>query len=220
MLLQGRAKLIEEENGKRNKIQTRDNNFVDTIFIDNRNSSTNGKTLIICSEGNAGFYEIGIMVTPLELKYSVLGWNLPGFGGSTVSIFSYKYSFSLLTFKNYFQGQPYPDQVENAVDGVMQFAIHKLGFLPENILLFGWSIGAYSSLYVSSKYPDIKGVILDATFDDLLPLALPRMPEALSGIVKIAIRNYVNLNNSDLITQFNGPVHMIRRTEDEIICVE
>lgn len=34
--------------------------------------------------GNAGFYEIGIMITPLALKYSVLGWNHPGFGGSTV----------------------------------------------------------------------------------------------------------------------------------------
>jgi hypothetical protein len=39
---------------------------------------------VICSEGNAGFYEIGIMVTPLEAGYSVLGWNHPGFGGSTV----------------------------------------------------------------------------------------------------------------------------------------
>ena len=27
------------------------------------------------------------------------------------------------------------------MDAVMQFAIHKLGFLPENILVYGWSIG-------------------------------------------------------------------------------
>ena len=26
------------------------------------------------------------MVTPLQAKYSVLGWNHPGFGGSTVSM--------------------------------------------------------------------------------------------------------------------------------------
>lgn len=42
--------------------------------------------LVVCSEGNAGFYELGIMVTPLEAGYSVLGWNHPGFGGSTVMI--------------------------------------------------------------------------------------------------------------------------------------
>lgn len=89
MLVQGRAKLIEQEHGKRYKLQTSDNNDVDTVFIDNRNTagnSGNGKTLIICSEGNAGFYEIGIMTTPSSLNYSVLGWNHPGFGGSTVSI--------------------------------------------------------------------------------------------------------------------------------------
>lgn len=87
VLVQGRAKLVEEEHAKRYKLRTVDSNDVDTIFVDNRNGSDgniNGKTLVICSEGNAGFYEIGIMTTPLSLRYSVLGWNHPGFGGSTV----------------------------------------------------------------------------------------------------------------------------------------
>lgn len=85
VLVQGRAKLVEEESAKRYKLRTVDNNDVDTIFVDNRSDgNTNGKTLVICSEGNAGFYEIGIMTTPLALKYSALGWNHPGFGGSTV----------------------------------------------------------------------------------------------------------------------------------------
>lgn len=92
ILVQGRAKLIEEEHGKRFKLKTIDGNFIDALFIDNRlnisDSTVNGNTLIICSEGNAGFYEIGIMTTPIALKYSVLGWNHPGFAGSTVS--SYK----------------------------------------------------------------------------------------------------------------------------------
>lgn len=201
MLVQGRAKLVVENNAARNKVETIDGNEIDTIFVDNRSVSTdNGKTLVITAEGNAGFYEIGIMSTPLELRYSVLGFNHPGFAGSN--------------------GEPYPDQDQNAVDAVMQFAIQKLGFLPENILLFGWSIGAYSSLWLATQYPNIKGVILDATFDDLLYLALPRMPESLSGVVKIAIREHCNLNNNDLISNFNGPVAFVRRTEDEVICTE
>lgn len=85
MLLQGRIKLIEEEKGRRYKLRSKDNNDVDTLFVDNRENGLNGKTLVICSEGNAGFYEIGNMAIPIELKYSVLGWNHPGFGGSTVS---------------------------------------------------------------------------------------------------------------------------------------
>lgn len=90
ILVQGRAKLVEEESAIRYKLKTIDGNDIDTIFIDNRSNVTdnksNGKTLVICSEGNAGFYEIGIMTTPVALKYSVLGWNHPGFGGSTVSV--------------------------------------------------------------------------------------------------------------------------------------
>lgn len=88
MLLQGRSKLIVESNATRYKVKTSDENEIDTIFIDNRQTKSpneNGKYLVICSEGNAGFYEIGIVSTPLELKYSVIGWNHPGFGGSTVS---------------------------------------------------------------------------------------------------------------------------------------
>ena len=73
-----------------------------------------GKTLVICCEGNAGFYEIGIMATPITCGYSVLGWNHPGFYGST--------------------GRPYPDQEKMAVDSVMQFAINKLGFKVEDIV--------------------------------------------------------------------------------------
>lgn len=88
MLVQGRAKLIEHDRGARYKLKTIDNNDIDTLFIDNRagtkDEQANGRTLVICSEGNAGFYEIGIMVTPIALKYSVLGWNHPGFAGSTV----------------------------------------------------------------------------------------------------------------------------------------
>lgn len=93
MLVAGRVKLIEEERARRYKVRTVDDNDIDTIFVDNRDQQpstsggiSNGRTLVICSEGNAGFYEVGIMTTPLALKYSVLGWNHPGFGGSTVSV--------------------------------------------------------------------------------------------------------------------------------------
>ncbi|XP_058055132.1 phosphatidylserine lipase ABHD16A isoform X1 [Anopheles bellator] len=203
MIVEGRTKLVKKFSGERNKLKTTDGNEIDTIFVDYRhrkNNNANSATLVICSEGNASFYEIGIMSTPLELKYSVLGWNHPGFAGSS--------------------GRPYPDQDQNAIDAVLQFAIGELGFKPENIILYGWSIGGYSTLYGASLFPEVKGVILDATFDDVLQLALPRMPESISNIVKIAIREYVNLNNRDLITQYKGPVLFIRRTEDEIICSE
>ena len=172
---------------------------------------------MICCEGNAGFYEIGIMATPISLGYSTLGWNHPGFYGST--------------------GTPYPEQETMAVDAVMQFAIHKLGFKVENILVTGWSIGGFSSTWLAMNYPEISGLvrlrheddywtsltmnsnqILDATFDDLLPLAVPRMPASLSGIVTKAVKKFINLNVGEQLAQYPGPVRIIRRDHDEMIC--
>nr|CAD7256650.1 unnamed protein product [Timema shepardi] len=199
-LVEGRMKLVKEHSGERFKLQTLDGNEIDSMFIDKRNRHENGNILVVCAEGNAGFYEIGVMVTPIEANYSVLGYNHPGFGGST--------------------GTPYPDQEQNAIDAVMQFAIQRLNFLPENIILFGWSIGGYSTSWAAAQYPKIRGLILDATFDDVLPLAILKMPQLLAPIVRTTIREYINLNNYQLLTNYPGPVLIVRRTEDEVICTE
>lgn len=109
MLVEGRQKFIQEHGGMRRKVQTVDNNEIDTMFVDNRSRSNNGKTLVICSEGNAGFYEIGIVSTPLDMEYSVLGWNHPGFAGSSVSIaFVLQILVSLSMIYLIFLGQTIP----------------------------------------------------------------------------------------------------------------
>ncbi|KAH9361410.1 hypothetical protein HPB48_003916 [Haemaphysalis longicornis] len=184
MLVQGRARLIEEHNAIRHKLLTRDGNEIDSVFVDRRNSTVypNGNILVVCCEGNAGFYEYGIATTPIEAGFSVLGWNHPGFAGST--------------------GVPFPDQEKNAVDVVMQFAIHRLNFLPESIIVYAWSIGAFCATWAAMNYPDIRGLILDATFDDVLPLAASKMPPSLEPIVKRTIKGYLNLNNLEQLNSF------------------
>lgn len=200
-LIQGRSRLIDVNNGQRYKLETKDENQIDSMFIDRRNTgNSNGSTLVVCCEGNAGFYEIGIACTPISMGYSVLAWNHPGFAGSS--------------------GKPYPPQELNAIDAVMQFAIKKLGFRVENILVFGWSIGGFTSTWAAMNYPDIKGLILDASFDDILPLAINTMPSWSESIVRLAIREHVNLNNAEQLIKYPGPVLIIRRTEDEVICLE
>ena len=52
----------------------------------------------------------------------------------------------------------------------------KLHFPLNNIVIFAWSIGGYSACWTAVHYPDIQGLILDAIFDDVLPLAQRRMP--------------------------------------------
>lgn len=198
-LQQGRKKLIEEKSGERFKLKTPDSNELDVFFIDRRHETNKGSTLIICTEGNAGFYEIGIMATPLELGYSIFGWNHPGFGCST--------------------GTPYVDEEYCAMETIMQFAFQRLNFTPENIILFGWSIGGFASSFAASKYPDIGGVVLDATFDNILPLARRQIPAVFSSIVNVTIQLHANLNIAENLITYNGPIRLIRRSEDEIIAL-
>lgn len=63
-LIEGRAKIIENKGAIRSMIKTFDDkNSIDTVFIDRRNTPfKNGQTLIICCDGNAAFYEIGIFM--------------------------------------------------------------------------------------------------------------------------------------------------------------
>ena len=51
----------------------------------------------------------------------MLGWNHPGFAGSS--------------------GLPYPSAEHNAIDVVIKYAMDRLGFPIENIVIFSWSIG-------------------------------------------------------------------------------
>nr|XP_021511549.1 protein ABHD16A [Meriones unguiculatus] len=159
VLLQGQARLVEECNGRRAKLLACDGNEIDTMFVDRRGTAEpQGQKLVICCEGNAGFYEVGCVSTPLEAGYSVLGWNHPGFAGST--------------------GVPFPQNEANAMDVVVQFAIHRLGFQPQDIAIYAWSIGGFTATWAAMSYPDISAVILDASFDDLVPLALKVMPDS------------------------------------------
>ncbi|KAF6022393.1 ABHD16A [Bugula neritina] len=197
-LLLGRKKLVESYSGKRYKLETYEGNHIDSIFIDRRHHDReNGNTLVIVSEGNAAFYEAGCMDAPLQKGYSILGWNHPGFGSST--------------------GKPHPEQEHNAIDTVVQFALNKLNFPVDQIIFFSWSIGGFASSWAAANYPECKALILDATFDDILPLAANRMPVWMAGLVDIAVRKYFNLDIASWVNKYDGPVKLIRRTQDEMI---
>ncbi|KFD67171.1 hypothetical protein M514_11701 [Trichuris suis] len=194
----GRRKMLEELVGSRFKLETKRGSLLDCMFLDRRNSveATNANTLVVTCEGNAGFYEIGVPYVPLGEGYSVLAWNHPGFGHST--------------------GMPWPEEEQAAIDVVMQFALSS-GFKEENIVILAWSIGAYPATWAAMHYPNIKGLFLDATFDDLLPLALTLFPGGLSGIVERTVRNYMNLNIANQLNCYSGPVTIVRRNRDEIL---
>lgn len=196
----GRSKLIKEHGGIRLKLKSYDGNAIDTMFIDRRGATPNGDYLVIGCEGNGGFYELGTILTPLGSGYSVLGWNHPGFGGST--------------------GIPYPDQDVAAVDTVVKFAMDKLSFAPSQIVLYGWSIGGFTATWAGMRHPNIHGLVIDASFDHILPLAKNILPGFMSPIVEMAIKQHFDLNNSRHLANFKGPVLLIKRSQDEVITTD
>jgi pimeloyl-ACP methyl ester carboxylesterase len=196
MVEQERKKLIES-GAQRAKILSSTKQEIDTLFFDRRLSTQEGETLFITSEGNAGFMEIGSFATVSKSSFSVLGYNHPGFGGST--------------------GTPYQENDAAAVAAVIDYAKHELGFTESQIVVYAWSIGGFDATVAGSAYRELKGLYLDATFDDVMPLADNVMPKALAPITVKTIRSIWNLNNSHYLSKFPGPVTILRRNNDEIM---
>ena len=102
---------------------------------------------------------------------SVIGWNHPGFGASS--------------------GSPDPRSEAEAIDAVLEFAQERLGYAIGEITLRapqpnapaafllpppdecagavsdGWSIGGYPTCWAAMNHPALRGILLDAPFDDL-----------------------------------------------------
>lgn len=61
---------------------------------------------------------------------------------------------------------------------------------------------------------------MDATFDDLVPLAIPRMPGFVEPLVVNTVREFTNLHVKENLVKYPGPILLIRRSSDEIIALE
>ncbi|XP_003220742.2 protein ABHD16B-like [Anolis carolinensis] len=199
LLVHGRRLLMEEFHGKRAKLIARDGNEIDTMFVDRRRKKTaenQGMRLVICCEGNGSFYEVGCIYTPLRAGYSILGWNHPGFGRST--------------------GKPYPQNDINAMDVVLQYAVCRLHFPLPDIVIYGYSLGSYTATWAAMAYPELGALVLDASFDSLVPLAMKVLGGKWKGLVWRTVIEHFNLNVAEMLCQYQGPVLLIRRTLDEV----
>uniref|UniRef100_A0A5K3FKD0 AB hydrolase-1 domain-containing protein n=2 Tax=Mesocestoides corti TaxID=53468 RepID=A0A5K3FKD0_MESCO len=200
--LEPRMKALESlratYNIRRVGLITREGLFVESFYADRRkDESEKGKILVICCEGNVGFAEIGIVSTPLTAGYSVLAWNHPGFGSSS--------------------GLPFPEHELNAMEAVVLFATQYLHFELPDIRLFGWSIGGFPATWAGMHFPNIGGLILDATFDTLDELSKNALPFLRESVPVAVVRRYFDLNNLAQITEYPGPILIMRRSHDEII---
>lgn len=68
---------------------------------------------------------------------------------------------TLLLLSVSLQGVPFPQNEANAMDVVLQFAIHRLGFQPQDIVIYAWSIGGFTGTCLPAHpYPVDTGTVL------------------------------------------------------------
>lgn len=53
-------------------------------------------------------------------------------------------------------GLPMPAQTISAADTVMQYALKKLAFSEDQIIIYAWSIGGFPGTWLAANYADIK----------------------------------------------------------------
>ena len=46
------------------------------------------------------------------------------------------------------------------------------------------------------------------------------MPEMMEPLVKTGVSRYINLNVAEQLNKYNGPIKLIRRSQDEMISTE
>ena len=123
------------------KIETSDGNRLAVRFIRNPEA----RFTLLYSHGNGE--DLGTVEDILELYaklgFQVIGWDYPGYGLSS--------------------GKPTEAGCYAGIEAVYQWALKQPGVQPENVLVYGRSLGSGPSLYLAEHHP-LAGVILEGAF--------------------------------------------------------
>ncbi|MES1902652.1 MAG: Protein abhd16a, partial [Paramarteilia canceri] len=106
----------------------------------------------------------------LGFGHDLIMFNRPGYGMST--------------------GKPIPLNEMNSVKAIMEFVVNNLGYNQKSVILYGWSIGGFSASIASHLYPDVYGIIVDASFDSITEMAKKLFPDLLHPIIECACGKY------------------------------
>ncbi|MDP4611285.1 MAG: alpha/beta hydrolase [Opitutales bacterium] len=162
------------------KLPTSDKNQVSTLYLPVEGS----QHLLLYSHGNGE--DLGDILAHLEIfqsrGLSVLAYDYPGYGTST--------------------GRASEASVFAAADAVYQYATQKLGYAPEQITLYGRSLGSGPSCWLAERYP-VRSLILDGAFSSTFRV-----------ITHIRILPWDRFNNLSRWSSISCPVLILHGTED------
>lgn len=152
----------------------------------------NEKTILVLFHGNAGHAGHRYQKTAgfIQAGYGVVVMGYRGYGGNA--------------------GRPSENVFYGDADGLMQTLIEK-GHAPENIILYGESLGTGVASYIATKYP-VKGMILETPYTSLTNVASEHYPVF---PVKILMRD--RFDTMSRLSQIKAPILFMHGTDDQVI---
>lgn len=165
------------------KLPTSDKDRIATLYLPVEGS----QHLLLYSHGNGE--DLGSIRPHLEnfqaKGLSVLAYDYPGYGTST--------------------GRASEAGVYAAADAIYQYATQQLGYTPEQITLYGRSLGGGPSCWLAERYP-VRGLILDGAFSSTFRV-----------MTHIRILPWDRFNNLSRWPSISCPVLILHGTEDRTV---
>lgn len=165
------------------KLQTRNGNQIAAVYLPNPTA----KYTILYSHGNAE--DLGYTLPTLQdlqaQGFAVLGYDYQGYGTS--------------------QGQPSEANAYQDIDAAYQYLTTQLKIPPQQIILYGRSVGGGPTLDLASQQP-VAAVITESTFIT-----------AFRTLTIIPIVPFDKFNNLQKIRRIRCPILILHGTIDEVI---
>ncbi len=165
------------------KLKTSKGATITTVYL----KAPDSKQLLLYSHGNGE--DIGRLLDFLKnfqkRGISVLVYDYPGYGTSS--------------------DKPTESGVYAAADAVYKFATETLNFAPEQIVLYGYSIGSGPSCWLAERYT-VNRIILDGAFTS-----------AFRVMTRVKLFPNDKFDNLSRFKNIDCPILLIHGTEDRIV---
>ena len=117
--------------------------------------------------------------------YSVLAYDYPGYGTST--------------------GEPSEQSVLAAAETVFKYLVEQLEYRPQQIILYGFSLGSGPACYLAQRYP-VAGLIIEGGFTSTFRV-----------VTRFKIVPWDVFDNRSILPQVRCPCLLIHGKKDEIV---
>ena len=123
------------------------------------------------------------------------------------------YGLLMLSFRGYGLSSGRPSEQNNVNDALLAYHfLRKSGYRPEDIIVYGESLGTGVAVQVAARRPDIAALILEAPYTSLKELVAYRIP---------SIPAYMFLkdeyNSVEHIKKVRAPMLIVHSTRDKVI---